>query len=330
MGAERQRLGAPIRQPEQRADADPAEAAGVSALRTVEPPVEVFLRAGGVQFLIDRAVVGFLIDHEPLRTVGDDFRVVGVLHRPDLDGQRGDERLERVQALLEIAVGDEFRVLAGHQQQVAEAAGVQMARLGHHLADAQRGAQDARVAGKSAVGTIVDALVGKIQRGKKPHRAAKMAAGRLLAEAREWFQRAAGCFGQHALEAPHQRRGALEQVRKHIGESHGGRNMPCRGPHVKGGLPESWLRRPGAGRGGGDSPPRTSPPNNGGGPRQPRAAPATAGTCPWLAESRVSPRARVIISLSLYNRFPTYQPQAGAAWQAAYTRFNGLLARAGK
>ena len=113
MGAERERLVFPISQTEQCSDADAAEAARVGALRAVEPPVEILFRAGGVQSLIDRAIVGSLIDDEPLRAVRDDLGVWLVLHRADLDGQRGNERLERIETVLEITFGNELRMLSG-------------------------------------------------------------------------------------------------------------------------------------------------------------------------------------------------------------------------
>ena len=65
--------------------------------------------------------------------MADDFRVLIVLHRPDFERERGDERLERVEAVLQIAVGDKLRVLAGDEQDIAESEPVQMPRLGHHL-----------------------------------------------------------------------------------------------------------------------------------------------------------------------------------------------------
>ena len=178
-----------------------------------------------MQRLIDGAVVSFLIDDEPFRAVGDDFGVLFVLHRPDLDGERGDERFERIEAVLEVAIRYEFRVLASDEQQIAETQRLKVPRFAHDLIDAQGGAQDFRIAGKAAVGTVVHALVGQVERREQAHRPAEMAARRLLAEPRKIFQRAAASFVKQALKPPHQRGGALEEIRKNIGKGHGGRNM---------------------------------------------------------------------------------------------------------
>jgi hypothetical protein len=63
-----------------------------------------------------------------------------------------------------------------------------------------------------------------------------MAAGRLLAEAGEVFQRPAGFLGKQMREAPHQGSGALEKIGENCGEGHGGRNMQGPGRKVKGAL----------------------------------------------------------------------------------------------
>ena len=86
-----------------------------------------------MELRVGLSLIGFLINDESLRAVADDFRVLVVLHRPDFERQRGDERLERVEAVLEVAVGNKLRVLSGDEQNVAESKPVEMPRLGHHL-----------------------------------------------------------------------------------------------------------------------------------------------------------------------------------------------------
>jgi hypothetical protein len=73
-------------------------------------------------------------------------------------------------------------MLARDQQQVAETQRVQVPRLAHDLIDAERGAQDFRIAREPAVGAVVHALVGEVERREQAHRAAEVAARRLLAE----------------------------------------------------------------------------------------------------------------------------------------------------
>ena len=104
VGAESERLGFPIGQAEQGADADAAESTGIRALRAIEPPVEILFRPGGVQCLIDGAIVRFLIDHESLRAVADDFGILIVLHRSHFDRQCGHEGFQDIEAFLQVSV----------------------------------------------------------------------------------------------------------------------------------------------------------------------------------------------------------------------------------
>ncbi len=66
VGCEGECLVFPIGQTEQRTDSDTAEASGVCAFRTIQTPVEFFLRTGGVESLVGFATVGFLIDDQTL------------------------------------------------------------------------------------------------------------------------------------------------------------------------------------------------------------------------------------------------------------------------
>lgn len=150
----------PIGESEECSDADAAEATGVGAFGAVEPPVEILFGSGGVECLIDAAVVGFLIDDETFGAVADDFGVLVVLHGADFDAEGGDEGFEGVEAVLEVAIGDELGVFAGDEEEVAEAELVEVFGFADDLVDGEGGAEDGGVAGEAAVGAVVDALVG--------------------------------------------------------------------------------------------------------------------------------------------------------------------------
>ena len=168
---------APVPQTEEHADADAAEAGGVSAFRTSQAPVVIFFRTGGVQPRVGRAVVGFLVDDETFGTGPDEREVVGFFHRRDFDGESRDFGREGAEYFLEVAVGDEFRMFAGDKEDVAETLRGEVAGLGADLLRLKGDAQDGVLPGKSAVGAAVDAFVGKIERGEKADGFAEVAAG---------------------------------------------------------------------------------------------------------------------------------------------------------
>ena len=86
-------------------------------------------------------------------------------------GISGDERAH---AALEVAVGDKLRMLAGDEQDIAKTFRREMPRLLHHGLDVERDAQDGVVAREAAVGAVVDALVGEIERREEADRLAEM------------------------------------------------------------------------------------------------------------------------------------------------------------
>ena len=62
----------------------------------------------------------------------------------------------------------------GDEQHIAEAFRRKMTGLGSHLLDLKRHAEDGIVTGESAVGTVIDALIGKVEGGEEAHRPAKV------------------------------------------------------------------------------------------------------------------------------------------------------------
>lgn len=146
VSAEGECLEFPVGESEECTDSDAAETTGVGAFRAVQPPVEVLFRSGGVELGISLAVVSFLIDDESLRAVVNDFRILLVFHGADFESEGGDERLEGVEAFLEVSLGDKFWVLAGDEEEIAESKAVEVARLGDDLIDGECGAENGGVA----------------------------------------------------------------------------------------------------------------------------------------------------------------------------------------
>src|SRR5881392_1220984 len=85
MGRERDRFFLPATETKKRADPEPAKTSVVTALRAIEPPVEIAFRSGRVQFSVRLAVVGFLVNDEALRAGFDDGNIARGFHWPDFD-----------------------------------------------------------------------------------------------------------------------------------------------------------------------------------------------------------------------------------------------------
>jgi len=206
---ERESLMFPIRQSEQRADSDAPETARISPLRAIQPPVEILLRPRGVEGLVGFPVIGFLIDDEPFRTVIHEFGVLVILHRADLQREGREKRDQRVEAFLQVAFGNEFRMFPGDEEEIAETLRVEKFRLGDDLIHGERSAQDRRVAREAAVGAVVHALVGDVERREQPHRLAEILPREALAALGECFQR--NLILEQCHETAHQGRGVGEK-----------------------------------------------------------------------------------------------------------------------
>ena len=98
MGGEGDRFEPPIPKSKERADTDTAEARFVAALRAIQPPAEIFFRTIHVSNGIGFAMVGLLINNEPLGSGGDKGKIVDCLHRGDFDREGWDLRTQPLDA----------------------------------------------------------------------------------------------------------------------------------------------------------------------------------------------------------------------------------------
>ena len=187
-----QGLAPPVRQAIERTDAQPTEARIIRALGRFQPPVEIPLRPRRVHSLIDGAVVSLLIHDQTFRTGGDDGPVFLRLHRADFEREAGPLRVQRSDTGRHVVARDELGMLAGDQQQIAETLIAQRPGFAPHFLDRERHAQNRVVAGEAAVGAVVDALVGKIQRRKEADDLAKPLPGEGLGAAAQRLQQLAG------------------------------------------------------------------------------------------------------------------------------------------
>ena len=122
-----------------------------------------------MHFRIDRAIVGFLINHQSFRASIDDRHIIACFHRADLDRNRGKIRLKSADAFGEIVATDEFRVFASDQKDLTKTLPTEMTRFGDHFLNIKRDAKNWVIPGETAVTTIIDALVRKVKRREETH-----------------------------------------------------------------------------------------------------------------------------------------------------------------
>ena len=220
VGCEGEGFESPIGEAEKRADADAAEARLVAALRAIEPPVEILLWPGEVHPRVGLAVVCLLINNQALGSGCHERSVVGSLHRRDLDRERGHERTQALEAHFDVGAGDEFRVLAGYEKDVAKTFLDEVPGFLFDLVDFEGDALDGVLTGEATVGAGVDALVRKVERGEEPHRPAEMASGGGGGAGGELLERGVIHRLQQRFEAPQERRLLPYCIVENLGKTH--------------------------------------------------------------------------------------------------------------
>ncbi len=169
MGSESDRFVLPRRQTEKRADAKPTKSGIVTPHCALETPIEIALRTGGVHLGVNFTIVGFLIDDQTFRSSRNDREVIRSFHRTHFDRDGGEIGCKNANALCKIILGNELRMLAGHEQKLPEALRREVTRFSRNLLDAKRDAQNWIVARETAIPAIIDALVRQIKGREKPH-----------------------------------------------------------------------------------------------------------------------------------------------------------------
>ena len=175
-------------QAEQGADAEAAHAGLGAAVGRGQAPVVVALLALEVHGGVRGAVVGLLVDDEAVAPGLDQAAVgVGVPHL-HLDRERRHLGRQHPHALDEVVLAHDAGVLAGDQQEVAEAAGGQRPRLVEHLGGRERAPGDLVAGREPAVGARRDALVGEVERCEQVDGAAEAAQGGAVRRLRHVLQ----------------------------------------------------------------------------------------------------------------------------------------------
>jgi len=121
MRGDAERFETPIAEAVKGADAETSETGVVRAFGSFETPIEIALWSCGVHIGVDRAIVGFLIDDEPFGASLDDRAIFVGLHGPNFEGDARDFVVETTHAIGHVVGGDEFRMFARNEKDIAEA-----------------------------------------------------------------------------------------------------------------------------------------------------------------------------------------------------------------
>ena len=65
-------------------------------------------------------MVSFLIDDKSFSAMTDDFSVLIIFHRPDFERECRNEWLERVEAVLQITLGNKLRVFTCDEENITK------------------------------------------------------------------------------------------------------------------------------------------------------------------------------------------------------------------
>jgi hypothetical protein len=132
---QKESFSAPVGQAKQRADAQAAKSRCVGPLRGFEPPIEIALRSGGVHSLIHLPVVCFLVNHQPF-SAGQSERAIGIgIQRPDFERDTRDFSMQCPDTLTQVINRHEFRMFAGHEEQVTKSLCLQSMCFANDLID---------------------------------------------------------------------------------------------------------------------------------------------------------------------------------------------------
>ena len=127
-----------------------------------------------MHFSIDAAIISFLIDDEPIRAGFDNRDIIVDFHRANLDGNRRKIWRERANAIGKIIAIHKFWVLASDEKDLPESLACEMLSFRDDFIDIERDAKDRIVTRETAITTVVNAFVGKIQRREQTHRPSKI------------------------------------------------------------------------------------------------------------------------------------------------------------
>jgi hypothetical protein len=185
VGSDADGFETPIAEAVESANAETTEAGVVGAFGSFETPIEIALRPGSVHIGVNCAVVGFLIDDEAFGAGFDDWAIFAGFHRANFEGDAGDFVVEGADAIGHVIGGNELRMFAGDEEDVAEAVGEEFTGFFEDFVNGKGNSQNRVIPREAAVFAIVDAFVGEIERREEADDFAEALLGELLGAERE-------------------------------------------------------------------------------------------------------------------------------------------------
>ena len=149
---------------DQRAKADLIDPRLAQAIRRIQPPEEILFFPFQMVLGVHTFVIGLLIDHHPVEPQGFQLGILVGRQRLYLHMQRGKLAADCRQVLAEIIHSHLALMLTGYQQQMLKTQVADRGALAGNLGGIQRLALNAVAHREAAVGAVVGAQVGEIQR----------------------------------------------------------------------------------------------------------------------------------------------------------------------
>src|SRR3954454_20082981 len=102
-------LRPPIAQAIKGTDAKPPKTGLVSSLGSFESPIEIPVRARGMHFCINRAIIGFLVNDKAFSPGLHEWPVFLSLHGPNFQREARHFLVQLPDAVCQVAAGNELR-----------------------------------------------------------------------------------------------------------------------------------------------------------------------------------------------------------------------------
>ena len=155
----------PVRETQQRADTKAAEARLPACLDGIQTIPVASLRSCRVIAGITSRIVDLLIERQPIDPAAGQSAIVRDRERLDLDGDGCELRAQAGNDLQKVGHRDRPRILTADKQNVPETLRVKEVGFQQRFLARKRDARDFEIGREAAIRAVIDARVGKVERG---------------------------------------------------------------------------------------------------------------------------------------------------------------------
>ena len=187
-----------VGEPDQRTQTDFVDTGATQPVRRFQAEEEILFLALQVVSGVRRLVVGFLIDHDAVQPERFELRVLLLRQRLHFHLQRRKLTTNGGKVPTEIVHSHFPLMFARDQQKMFKAHFTDGRTLTGNLSLIERFTLDAVAHGETAVGAVIGAQVGEIERHVETHRVAKPLAGKPLRSLGHRFEVGAGRRGEQS------------------------------------------------------------------------------------------------------------------------------------